>query len=178
MPPLPAPSGVIKKQIKRPHALLSSEAKKGGPVPDPENTDKRSSASASPRLPAAARKRHVHSQTPQQLPDPPFEHVDAHLPASPSASSEVLKRLCPKQQNEIRLLQKRINELKREWQKAHDCFVMAAICDDDSDADDLLELSRCIRNDMEILKTELKRKRAQVADASSSCITGGISVGP
>lgn len=49
---------------------------------------------------------------------------------------------------------------------------MAAICDDDSDADDLLELSRCIRNDMEILKTELKRKRAQVADASSSCITG------
>jgi hypothetical protein len=180
MPPLPAPSGVIKKQIKRPHALLSSEAEKAGPVPDPENTDKLSSASASPRLPAAVRKRHVHSQTHQRLPDP----LDAHFPAFPCASSEVFKKLCPKEQNKIQLLQKRINDLKREWQKTHDCFWMAAglaaikYIDDDSDADDLLVLSMCLNIHMESLKTELKRKRALVADASSSSITGGISVGP
>ena len=44
--------------------------------------------------------------------------------------------------------------------------MMAAIYDDDSDADDFLELSMLIRGDMESSKSELKRKLAQVADAS------------
>ena len=43
---------------------------------------------------------------------------------------------------------------------------MAAIYDDDSDADDFLELSLLICGDMESSKSELKRKLAQVADAS------------
>ena len=85
----------------------------------------------------------------------------------------------PETANEIRLLQKRISELKHEWQQAHDFFVMAAIDSDDSVADDFRGLSMCIRDDVESLKSELKRKRmrAQVAGVSSSSNTGGISVG-
>ena len=80
--------------------------------------------------------------------------------------------------NEIQLLQKRIDELKRERQKAHDFFVMAAICDDDSDADEFFELSLLMREDIKNIKSELKRKLAQVADVSSSSYNGGMSVGP
>ena len=84
MPPLPALSVAIKKQIKRPRALLSSEAEKADHVPASENADQLSSASVSPRLPAAARKRHVYDQMRQRSPDPPFEHEDARFLASPS----------------------------------------------------------------------------------------------
>ncbi len=83
-----------------------------------------------------------------------------------------------KQRNEIQLLQKRINELKRERQKTHDLFVMAAICDDDSDAEDFQALSLLIREDIKNLKSELTRKLALVADLSSSSCNGGMSVGP
>ena len=83
-----------------------------------------------------------------------------------------------KQRNEIQLLQKRIDELKRERQKTHDLFVMAAICDDDSDAEDFCALSLLIREDIKNLKSELKRKLAQVADVSSSSCNVGMSVGP
>ena len=83
-----------------------------------------------------------------------------------------------KQLNEIQLLQKRIDELKRERQKTHDLFVMAAICDDDSDAEEFLELSLLMREDIKNLKSELKRKLAQVADVSISSYNGTMSVGP
>ena len=80
--------------------------------------------------------------------------------------------------NEIQLLQKRIDELKRERQKTHDLFVMAAICDDDSDAEDFQALSLLIREDIKNLKSELTRKLVLVADLSSSSYNGGMSVGP
>ena len=83
-----------------------------------------------------------------------------------------------KQLNEIQLLQKRIDELNSERQKTHDFFVMAAICDDDSDAQEFLELSLLMREDIKNIKSELKRKLAQVADVSSSSYNGGMSVCP
>ncbi len=84
MPPLSAPPVAIKKQIKRPRALLSSDAEKADLVPAPENADQLSSASVSPRLHAPARKRHVYDQTRHRSPDPPFEHEDARFVASSS----------------------------------------------------------------------------------------------
>ena len=82
-----------------------------------------------------------------------------------------------KQRSEIHMLQKRIDELKRERQKTHDLFVMAAICDDDSDAEEFRELSLVMREDIKNLKSELKRKLAPIADVSSSSCNDGMSVG-
>jgi hypothetical protein len=144
--------------MKRPHS------EKVDPVPTPEITHKRS-ASASPHLPATARKVPVHAQ-----------HVDARLPVSPSHDGKVLK--CPKQRNEIQLLQRQIDELKRIEQDAHDLFVLAALHDDESDADEFLGMRIAIRSEIQKLKSEVKRKRAQVANTSSSNHTGGISVEP
>jgi hypothetical protein len=83
-----------------------------------------------------------------------------------------------KQRIEIQLLNNRINELKRLWQKTHEVFAMAAIRRNDSDTVCFIALSLLIREEEKKLKSELKRKLALVADVSSSSCNGGMSVGP
>ncbi len=82
-----------------------------------------------------------------------------------------------KHRNEIQLLQKQVDDLKRERQTYHDLFVMAAVFIIIRDDTRLSEVKGLVSS---LIQEELKnlRKLVQVTDERSSSYSGDMSVGP